>query len=125
MDGDGGKTLSQDQEAENRGASVKRRKWSRVKIKDEFADLKKRDGTPASRQQARMLRCRKQGLCLVCGKKARLRCPTCRKLAENGKRKCAICKGPLAALLYCDSHRKQANARSRERTARIRRERKG
>jgi hypothetical protein len=44
--------------------------WSRKKIRDKFAGLKKKDGTPMSRQQIHMLRKKARGICLTCGKPA-------------------------------------------------------
>jgi len=44
--------------------------WSRKKITDEFAGMKKADGTPMSRQQIHMMRKKAKGLCLTCGEPA-------------------------------------------------------
>ena len=44
--------------------------WSRKKINDEFSNLKKKDGTPMSRQQIHMARKKAAGICLTCGEPA-------------------------------------------------------
>jgi len=46
---------------------MKVKKWSRKKIADKFAGMRKADGTPMSRQQIHMLRKKARGLCLTCG----------------------------------------------------------
>lgn len=47
-----------------------RKYYSRVKIHDEFTDLKKANGKPMSRQQIHMMRKKSQGKCLTCGEDA-------------------------------------------------------
>ena len=49
---------------------MKRKNWSRKKIKDQFTGLLKADGTPMSRQQIHMARKQARGICLTCGEPA-------------------------------------------------------